>query len=156
MSVTEEFQDTESICSGKFPHVPSQPAIIPSPRSMRSRDKRLPLDTWTLSEPQGNVFGNPRPMFDSSQTPYQGILHITTPSATGAVPVQVSTGQLVARGEERSEGTTTMPMSARKPSTMIFCQWKFHRILWLDSKDCRHRSFSLTNSRIHHHLCIGR
>ena len=40
-------------------------------------------------------------MFDSSQTPYQGIPHSTTPSATGAVPVQVSAGRPVARGEER-------------------------------------------------------
>ena len=68
---------------------------------MLSREKRLPLDTWNLSEPQGNICGNPRPMFDSSQTLYQGILHSSTPSATGAVPVQGSTGTLVARGEER-------------------------------------------------------
>ena len=30
---------------------------------MLSRDKRMPFDTWNLSETQGNVFGNPRPMF---------------------------------------------------------------------------------------------
>ena len=102
----------------KISHVPSQQAVIPSLPSMLSRDRRLPLDTWNLSEPQGNVWGNPRPLFDSSQTLYQGILHATTPSATGAVPVQVSTGQLVARGEERIGSTTTMPMSERRPSTM--------------------------------------
>ena len=71
--------------------------------------KRLPLDTWNLSEPQGNVFGNRRPMFDSSQTPYQGIRHSTNPSATGAVPVQVSTGQ--SPGRESSERG---PVSASK------------------------------------------
>ena len=59
------------------------------------------LDTWNLSASQGNVFGNPRPMFDSSQTSRRRIRHSTTPSATGAVPVQGSTGTLVARGEER-------------------------------------------------------
>ena len=57
-------------------------------------------------------------MFDSSQTPYQGILHSTNPGATGSIPVQVSTGRLVARGEERIGSTTPMPMSARRPSTM--------------------------------------
>ena len=57
-------------------------------------------------------------MFDSSQTPCQGILHSTTSSATGAIPVQVSTERPVARGEERIGSTTTMPMSARRPSTM--------------------------------------
>ena len=35
-----------------------------------------------------------------------------------AVPVLVSTGRLVARGEERTGSTTTMPMSERRPSTM--------------------------------------
>ena len=34
----------------------SQRAVIPSPRLMLSRDKRLPLDAWHLSESQGNVF----------------------------------------------------------------------------------------------------
>ena len=57
-------------------------------------------------------------MFDSSQTPYQGVLHPTTPSATGAIPVQVSTGRPVARGQERMGSTTPMQMSARRPSTM--------------------------------------
>ena len=85
---------------------------------MLSRDRRLPFDSWNLSEPQGNVFGNPRPMFDSSETHYQGILHSTTPSARGAVPVHVSYRATVARSEERIRSTTTMPMSARWPSTM--------------------------------------
>ena len=57
-------------------------------------------------------------MFESSQTPYQGILHFTTPSPTGAVPVQVGTEQPVARGEERIGSTTTMPMPERRQSTM--------------------------------------
>ena len=118
MSDSGEFQDIESNFSGKFSHVPSQPAVIPSPRSMLSRDRSMPLDTWNLSGTQGNVFGNPRSMFDSSPTLYQGILHSTNPSATGAIPVQVSTGTPVARGEERIGSTTPMPMTARRPSTM--------------------------------------
>ena len=60
-----EFQDIESNYNGKFAHVPSQPALVPSPRSMLSRDQSLQLDTWNFSETQGNVFGNPRSMFDS-------------------------------------------------------------------------------------------
>ena len=47
----------------------------------------LLLDRWNLSGPLENVFDIPRSMFDSSQTPHQGVLHSTTPSATGAVPV---------------------------------------------------------------------
>ena len=47
------------------PHVPSQRAVFPRPRSVLSRDKRLPPDTWNLSEPQGNVF-----FFFWQSTPY--------------------------------------------------------------------------------------
>ena len=46
--------------SGDFQdvHVSSEPAMIPSSRSMLCRDKRLPLDTWNQSGLQDNVFGN--------------------------------------------------------------------------------------------------
>ena len=118
MNDSGEFQDMESNYSGNISHVPSQPAVVPIPRSMLSRDRSMPFDTWNLSETQGNVFGNPRPMFDSTQIPCQGILHSTNPSATGAIPVQVSTGRPVARSEERIGSTTPMQMSARRPSTM--------------------------------------
>ena len=110
---------------------------------MLSRDRIMPRDTWNLSGEQGNVIGNPR--FDSSQTPYQGILHSTNQSATGGFPVQVCTGKLVARGEERIGSTTPMPMSARRTSTMNSLLPA--EILWLHSKDCKYRSFS---SIIHH------
>ena len=35
---SREFQDVESMCSGKLSHVPSQQAVVPSPRSMLCRD----------------------------------------------------------------------------------------------------------------------
>ena len=60
-----------------------QPAGIPSPRSMLSRDKRLPLDTRNLPELKANVFANPRSTLESSQAPYRGIHQSATPSATG-------------------------------------------------------------------------
>ena len=88
MSDSGQFQDVESNYSGQISHVPSQPAVVPSPRSKLSRDRSMPLDSWNLSETQGNVFGNPRPMFDSTQSSYQAILHSTNPSATDSIPVQ--------------------------------------------------------------------
>ena len=112
MNDSREFQEKESICSGKLFHVPSQPAVVPSLGGMLSRDRSLQPETWNLSGTQGTVLGNPRSMFDSSQTPYQGILHSTNPGATGGIPVQRSTGRPVARGEERIGSTTPMPMSA--------------------------------------------
>ena len=53
-----EFQEVESNHSGTLSYVSSQPAVIPSSRSMLSRDKRLSLDTWHTSGLQENVFGN--------------------------------------------------------------------------------------------------
>ena len=67
-----EFQEVVSNNSGQISHVPSQPAEIPSPRSMLSCDKRLPPDTWNLSGLQENFFfANPRSTVESSQKPYQ-------------------------------------------------------------------------------------
>ena len=68
MNDSRDFQDIESICCGKVSHVPSQPVVVPSSRSMLSRDRSLQPERWNLSATQGNVFGNPRLMFDSSQT----------------------------------------------------------------------------------------
>ena len=69
MNDSREFQDVESIYSGKVSHVPSQPAVVPSPRSMLSHRETF--------------FGHPRGVIDSSQTLYQGILHSTSQSAAG-------------------------------------------------------------------------
>ena len=46
-------------------HVSSQPETITSSRSLLSRDKRLPLDTWNQSRVQENVFGHRFSTFDS-------------------------------------------------------------------------------------------
>ena len=63
LSDSGEFQEVESNYSFKSSHVPSQPAVIPSPSSMPSCDKRLPFDTWNLTGSQENVFVNPRSGF---------------------------------------------------------------------------------------------
>ena len=58
MNDSREFQDAESNYSGRLSYVSSQHAMIPSGRSMLSRDKRLPLDTWNTSGSQESAFGN--------------------------------------------------------------------------------------------------
>ena len=55
MNDSTEFQDVESMCSGKLSHVPSQPAIVPSPCGLLSRDQSLRPDTWNLLGTSGNV-----------------------------------------------------------------------------------------------------
>ena len=102
----------------KKSHVSSQPTRIPSPRSMLSCDKRLQLDTWNRSGSQENVFATSRSTLESLQTPYRGIHPFMTHNAAGEAPALVSTGALVARGEERFGNTIPMPMSACEPSTM--------------------------------------
>ena len=115
---SEELQDFESICSEILSHVPSQPAVVQSPRAMSSRDQTLRLGTWNLSGTQGNVFGNPRAVLDSSQTPCQRILHSWNQSATGENSVRDSTGRPVSKSEEQIRGTMPLPSFARTPSTM--------------------------------------
>ena len=65
MSDSGDFQDVESNYSGRLSHVSSQPVMIPSSRTLLSREKRLPLDTWNQSGVQENVFGNRFSTFDS-------------------------------------------------------------------------------------------
>ena len=115
---SEELQDLESNHSGRLSYVPSQPAAIPSSRSMLSRDKRLPLDIWNMSGSQENVFGNQFSAFDSSRNHCQRIHHCKTPRETESVPQAIGTGTSFARDEERIKGTIPMPTLARKPSTM--------------------------------------
>ena len=58
MNDSGDFQEVESNHSGRLSYVSSQPAVLPSSRSLLSRDKRLLLDTWSTSGLHENVFGN--------------------------------------------------------------------------------------------------
>ena len=82
MNDSREFQDVESVCSGKLSHVPSQPAVVPSPRCMLSRDQSLRPDTWNLLGTSGNVFESPLAPIDSSSTSCTGRLHSWNLNAT--------------------------------------------------------------------------
>ena len=53
---SREIQDVESVCSGKLFHVPSQTAVVPSPRGTLSRGQSLRPDTWNMLGTAGNVF----------------------------------------------------------------------------------------------------
>ena len=103
MNDSREFQDVESICSGKLYHVPSQRAIVPSLGGLLSSGQSLRPDTWNLLGTSGNVFDNPRTVSDPSSTPHQGILHSWNPYATGGDSVQLSTEKPVARRKKEIE-----------------------------------------------------
>ena len=115
---SKEYQDLESICSGKLSHVPSQPAVVPSPRAMSSRDQSLRPDTWNMSRTHGNVFW---------QSTCSNRFITDTSSRNSSLleskcyrwePVQNSTGRPVAKSEEQFRGTIPLPSFARTPSTM--------------------------------------
>ena len=56
MNDSGDFQDVESVCSGKLSHVSSQPAVVPSPRGMLCRDQSLRPDTWNMLGTTGKRF----------------------------------------------------------------------------------------------------
>ena len=86
-----QFQEVESNYSGRLSYVSSQLAMIPSSRSMLSRDKRLPLDTWSTSGSQENVFGNHLFTFDSPRDHPRGIQSCASQSERGSVPQATGT-----------------------------------------------------------------
>ena len=59
MNDARDFKDAESVRSGQLSHVPSKPALFPSPRGelggMLSRDQSLRPDIWNPHGISGNV-----------------------------------------------------------------------------------------------------
>ena len=84
-----DFQDVESYFCGRLSHVSGQPEVIPSSRSMLSRDKRLPLDTWNTSVLQGNFL-------------VINILHLIHPKI------------IFAGDDEQNKSTVPMPIFPRR------------------------------------------
>ena len=103
--------------SGRLSHVSSQPAMIPSSRSLLSRDKRLPLDTWDQYGLQKNVFGNPFSTFDSPTNYSQRIQCVDVQRNREAVP-EAGRMKTIHTSEDRpNQGTIPMPTFATKPLT---------------------------------------
>ena len=71
--IREKFKKLNEITVGDCLTFPVSLQMIPSSRSMLSRDKRLPLDKWNTWGLQENVFDNQFSTFDSHRDPHQGI-----------------------------------------------------------------------------------
>ena len=97
--------------------MPSQPATLPSSRSMLSRDKRLPLDSWNTSGLQENVFGNQFSTFHSPPR-LQGVHPCAPQRERGSVPQATASGTLFATDDEHNRDTSPMPTYAGRTSTM--------------------------------------
>ena len=115
---SREYQEVGSNYSGRLSYVSSQLATIPSSRSMLSRGKRLPLDTWNTSGLQENVFGNQFSTGDSSRNHPQGIHPCATQREQGSVPQTTRTGTIFTRDEDQKRAQFQCRCFARKPSTM--------------------------------------
>ena len=117
MSDSGDFQDVESNYNGRLSHVSSPPAMIPSSRSLLSRDKRLPLDTWNQIWITGKCFGNQFLRFKHPEIVIKEIPHSITLGTAGSISVLIGTGDSGARDEDLTRGTIPMPTFARRPWT---------------------------------------
>ena len=112
-----KFQDVESIPSGQLFHVPSQPALFPSPRGkpggLLSRDQSLRHDILNPHGISGSVFAG---LHASASTPYTGLLNSWDSGAAGNISVQKGTGRLVAGNEEPDRDVIPTPKFARRSS----------------------------------------
>ena len=148
----------ESNCSGQFSHVPSQPARIPSPRSMLTCDKRLQPETWHPSELQENVFANPRSTLESLQTHHEGTHPFMTSSAAGQAPALIKHGETCGkRGWKIRKHNSNADICKKAADCELLCSCgyctEFHG--WA-TKTADYRNFNLINSLVHHHFYVGR
>ena len=117
MNHSGDFQDVESNKSGSLSNVFSQLEMVPSSRSLLSRDKRLPLDTWNQSGVQENVFGNQFSTFDSLRD-FLKEFHLTTCKDIEKQCLTNRRGKTSLTSEDgQNYGTIPMPIFATRPLT---------------------------------------
>ena len=107
MNDVGKFHDFESNYGGIFSHVPSQPAVVPSPCGMLSRDQSLRPDTW-------NLLGTSRNVFESIHT---NRFIIDTLSRNSSLH-ENKCHRCNPNASKRIGSSTPMPMTAGRPSTI--------------------------------------
>ena len=118
MNDSGDFQAVESNFCGGLSHVSSQLVMIPSSRSLLSRCKRLPLDTWNQSGLQENVFfGNQFSTFDSPRNYPQRIQSDDVQRNREAVPEAGRTKTSHTSEDRLNQGIIPMPTFATRPLT---------------------------------------
>ena len=158
MNDSGEFQEVESNHSPRLSYVSSQPAMIPRSRSMLSRDKRLPLDTWNTSGLRENVFGNQFFTFDSHRDHHQGIHSCAPQRERGSVPqATVTDDTFFTRDDKQDKGTIPMPTFAGRPSTMSsFTPVEFPQNSMAGQQRQQYRNFNLIISPHLQRFHVGR
>ena len=131
--------------------------MIPSSRSMLSRDKRLPLDTWNTSGLQENAFANQFSTFDSARDRHQRIHSCAPQRERGSVPQAAGSETPFTRDDKQNQGTIPMPTFATRPfTTRSTVPMNFCRIPWLDRKDSKYGNRKSTGSLIHNRSWCGK
>ena len=138
-----EFQELESHHGERLSHASSQHAMIPSSRSMLSRDKRLLINTWNTSELHKNVFENQCSTFNSSRDYPLATLRENEDQfhklqVQGLFP-QEMTNKIETQFQCRHFWGRPSTISSLLP--LEFQQNSM--ILWLDSKDSKYWSCNL-------------
>ena len=131
----------ESNYSGRLSYGSSQPAMIPSSRSVLSRDKRVALDTWNQSGLQENVSGNQFSMFDSFRDHRQEIHPCAPRRERGSVPQATGTEILFARDDRPWTTSSTIPVDL--PQTHMVAQQRQQKVELHFDKFPNPQSFSV-------------
>ena len=142
MNHSREFPEIDSICSGKISHVPSQPAVVPSLRSVLSRDRSIHHLI------HGICLGFRETFLAIHVTCSIHHRYLIIEFFTHRINVpRVYTSAEKYRETCRERWITNWKHNSNSNvCRKAVNQRKFHRILWLYSKDCKYRSFSLINS----------
>ena len=132
--------------------------MIPSSRSLLSRHKRWPLDTWNQSGLQENVFGN---QFSLRLIHPEIILkefNLTTCKDTEKQSLkpegrrlftQVKTDKIKAQFQCRQ-------LQQDRSLRVLQCRWNYRRTTCSDSKDSKYRNCNSTHSLIHNRVWCGK
>ena len=143
------------ITVGRLSCVSMQLSMIPSSRSMLSRDKRLPLHTWNQSGLQEKVFGNQFSRFDSPRDILKEF-NLTTCKETKKQSLkpegrrlftQVKTDEIKAQFQCRH-------LQQDRRLRVLQCRWNYRRTTWSDSKDSKYRNCNSTKSLVHNRFLV--
>ena len=143
-----------------FHTFPSQPARIPSPRSMQSCDKRLPPDTWHLSGLQENVFFFYESTFDArvieNTSSRNSSICGTKCCWCGSRACQRrDTCGKRGRKNRKHNSNADICKKAADDELLYSCGYSTGFYGWA-AKTSRHRNFNLTNSLLSNHFYVGR
>ena len=158
MKRSVEFQDIESNYSGRLSHVSSQPEMIPSSRSLLSRDK---IAAWCMESIRSTG-----PRF------WKSIFYVWFTSRFSSKKFIRRCAKKSRSRPWRSEGKNKSDKWRRtklwRNSNSNVCvktiRWLrvlnirliFRRTMWSDSQDSKYRNYNSTGSLLHHHSRCGK